>query len=127
MAQTAMRTEGPFTFRVTDRTGAAALPGERPMRADAIGRPVLPRWTMTTTATSGSAKDRRGSGKAPRRRLVVHAYSPGWLFDGTVALYEVVDGKAQPLWLTSDDFIYQARRLEKIQPAQSYPGGRAFA
>ncbi len=38
----------------------------------------------------------------------LHAFHPGWLYNETVDLYEIVDGKARPLAFTGADFDYGA-------------------
>jgi glucans biosynthesis protein len=57
---------------------------------------------------------------------VLHAYHPGWLFDSTVSLFEVVGGVATPLTFTSDDFVYYGDAAGKIGAATPLPGVAGF-
>jgi len=74
-------------LRVTDRTGAQPLPAEDYVAPTQLGDPFTSLELWRLTATSGSAKT-AAVWKRPRGAGWVHAfYHPGWLFDGTVALY----------------------------------------
>ncbi|UTH47802.1 glucan biosynthesis protein [Loktanella salsilacus] len=57
---------------------------------------------------------------------VLHAYHPGWLFDSTVSLFEVVGSVATPLTFTSDDFVYYGDAAGKIGAGTPLPGVAGF-
>ena len=71
-------------------------------------------------------RERHALWAGPAAQAVLHAYHPGWLFDGTVALFDVSDGMAQPLQFTSDDFIYGDAALAKIPTGTALPGVAGF-
>jgi len=100
----------PFTFESLIVTGAQPLQAKtKNVAADAIGPTRLPRWTMTTTATSGFAKTARS--ERPRGGRRVHApITSGWLSTHLWQLYEVETARHSRLAFTLDDFIYQAKR-----------------
>jgi glucans biosynthesis protein len=62
----------------------------------------------------------------PEATGVLHAYHPGWLFDSTVSLFEVVGSVATPLTFTSDDFIYYGDAGGKIGAGTPLPGVAGF-
>jgi len=64
--------------------------------------------------------------RGPDAQSVIHAYHPGWLFDSTVALYEVSDGVARPLQFSSDDFIYYDPARGLIPQGMELPGVAGF-
>ncbi|MGR3507972.1 MAG: glucan biosynthesis protein [Sulfitobacter sp.] len=71
-------------------------------------------------------RERHALWAGPAARAVLHAYHPGWLFDSTVALFDVADGMAQPLRFSSDDFIYGDAALAKIPDGTELPGVAGF-
>lgn len=71
-------------------------------------------------------RERHALWAGPAARAVMHAYHPGWLFDSTVALFDVADGMAQPLRFSSDDFIYGDAALAKIPDGTELPGVAGF-
>ncbi len=62
----------------------------------------------------------------PDAEAVLHAYHPGWLFDGTVALSEIVDGVAHPLHFTTDDFNYYGGVKATMPEGTELPGVAGF-
>lgn len=62
----------------------------------------------------------------PHAGAVLHAYHPGWLFDGTVDLYEVEDGAARLLHFTSDDFRYYGSKFATLPDTIDLPGVAGF-
>lgn len=56
----------------------------------------------------------------------VHAYHLGWLFDRPVHLFEVVDGQAQEMVFTTDDFVYREGLSDRVPPATPLPGVAGF-
>lgn len=62
----------------------------------------------------------------PDARAVVHAYHPGWLFDSTVALFEVSDGQATALQFNSDDFLYYENAQDLIPQNMDLAGVAGF-
>lgn len=62
----------------------------------------------------------------PDAGAVLHAYHPGWLFDSTVSLYEVVDGMARPLHFTSADFRYYGSAFATVSDTVELPGVAGF-
>ena len=71
-------------------------------------------------------RERHALWAGPAARAVMHTYHPGWLFDSTVALFDVADGMAQPLRFSSDDFIYGDAALAKIPDGTELPGVAGF-
>ena len=62
----------------------------------------------------------------PDAGAVLHAYHPGWLFDSTVSLHEVVDGLARPLHFTSNDFRYFGGTFATVSDTIELPGVAGF-
>ena len=57
---------------------------------------------------------------------VLHAYHPGWLFDTTVSLYEVVDGEVTPLTFSTEDFRYYSDARGVMAEVDELPGVAGF-
>jgi glucans biosynthesis protein len=116
-------TAEPFSFDILIER-ARSLAGEEYTAPTQLGEP----FTTLDYDDYRNIRFREDSAiwKGPAAQAVVHAYHPGWLFDGTVSLYEIVNGKAQPLGFTSDDFIYQSKALEKIPTGTELPGVAGF-
>ncbi|SEM66454.1 glucans biosynthesis protein [Loktanella fryxellensis] len=51
-------------------------------------------------------RDNRARWAGVDAAAILQAYHPGWLFDSTVSLSEIVDGQARPLTFTAEDFNY---------------------
>jgi len=83
-----------FYLRVTDEQ-ARALPAKTMSRPRRNWATRYLAGSMTTTATSVPRRTAR-SGKARGAGCGTSPITPAGYSDGTVALYEVVDGKAQP-------------------------------
>lgn len=57
---------------------------------------------------------------------LLHAYHPGWLFDTTVSLYEVLDGVATPMDFTVEDFNYYGGAANLLADGAALPGVAGF-
>jgi len=64
--------------------------------------------------------------QAEEAEFVLHAYHPGWLFDGTVPLFEVEDGRARPIKFTAADFNYYGSARDTIPEGAALPGVAGF-
>ncbi len=62
----------------------------------------------------------------PGAPAVLHAYHPGWLFDTTVQLFEVAEGRARPLVFSTDDFNYYGNAAEALPAGTDLPGVAGF-
>lgn len=56
----------------------------------------------------------------------LQAFHLGWLFKQPVKLFEMVDGKAQPINFTANDFDYHDDRVEAGVVAAPFPGVAGF-
>ena len=56
----------------------------------------------------------------------LHAFHPGWLFKEPVTLYQIVDGKAQPMVFGPEDFRYFNEAAEFAERIDSLPGISGF-
>lgn len=61
----------------------------------------------------------------PDAPALLHAYHPGWLFDSTVGLFEVVDGVAAPMDFTTRDFKYHGAAIA-LPDEGALPGVAGF-
>lgn len=71
-------------------------------------------------------KEDRALWAGPAATAVLHAYHPGWLFDTTVQLFEVAEGRARPLVFTTDDFNYYGKAAELMPAGTDLPGVAGF-
>lgn len=56
----------------------------------------------------------------------LQAFHMGWLFKTPVQLLQVADGKALPIEITTDDFIYEREAREKVPEHAPLPGIAGF-
>jgi glucans biosynthesis protein len=56
----------------------------------------------------------------------LHAFSMGWLFADPVLLYEVAEGQAAPMTVTTDDFEYLNELAAKVPEHAEMPGVAGF-
>ena len=62
----------------------------------------------------------------PDAPALLHAYHPGWLFDTTVTLFEVVDGVATPMAFSVADFNYYGSTANMLKDDTTLPGVAGF-
>ena len=58
--------------------------------------------------------------------VILQVYHPGWLFETPVQIHEVVDGHAQPIAFSWDDFEYRNGVREGLGDAADFPGVAGF-
>jgi len=63
---------------------------------------------------------------APESFFKLHAFSMGWLFREPVLLFQVTDGVARPLTVTTDDFMYLNDLAGRIPAHAQMPGVAGF-
>ena len=68
----------------------------------------------------------RARWSGPRSDWQLHAYAPGWLFRETVAIHEVVDGRARRIDFGADDFRVFGEALEERLAQEAFPGISGF-
>ncbi len=64
--------------------------------------------------------------KEENRNFELQAFYPGWVFDHTVQILEIVDGQARPMGFSADDFEYRAPLDPTIFEALAFPGASGF-
>ncbi|KQI67486.1 glucan biosynthesis protein D [Loktanella sp. 3ANDIMAR09] len=62
----------------------------------------------------------------PEAFAVLHAYHPGWLFDSTVDLFEIIDGMAVPMDFSARDFRYGGDVEQPLNDGEVFPGVAGF-
>lgn len=71
-------------------------------------------------------RDNRARWSGVDSTAILQAYHPGWLFDSTVALSEIVAGQARPLTFTAEDFNYFGDTATDIAADMQLPGVAGF-
>lgn len=56
----------------------------------------------------------------------LHAFHPGWLYEQTVAIHEVVDGFQTLMAFSTDDFLYSEDLLPRVPQHAELPGVAGF-
>lgn len=64
--------------------------------------------------------------KDENRNFELQAFYPGWVFDHTVQILEIVDGAARPMGFSADDFEYRAPLDASAFEALAFPGASGF-
>lgn len=114
----------PFSFDVlTDQMREAAKqPAQEPQTVDGFLTKLD--YDLYRMIRFDSDRARLMDGDYPQ--FTLQAFHMGWLFREPVLLYEVVDGQAQAMSFSTDDFVYQQGARDVVPEHAPLPGVAGF-